>query len=188
MQQKIFVSSSSKDAKIASSICMALEARGHRCWMSSRDVKPGENYQGAIVRAIRDAGVMVMVFSTNANNSDEIKKELALASQTRLMVIPVRAEDVVPGEDFTYELATRQWIDLFQDWEQSIEQLGRKIDGVISREVEPWPVCGAEKAEASTPDIPAPKVVPITAGRNRLPLVIAGGVAVLVAAGGAWLM
>ena len=120
MQQKIFVSSSSKDAKIASSICMALEARGHRCWMSSRDVKPGENYQGAIVRAIRDAGVMVMVFSTNANNSDEIKKELALASQSRLMVIPVRAEDVLPSEDFTYELATRQWIDLFDNWERAI--------------------------------------------------------------------
>ena len=128
MQQKIFVSSSSKDAKIASSICMALEARGHRCWMSSRDVKPGENYQGAIVRAIRDAGVMVMVFSTNANNSDEIKKELALASQSRLLVIPVRAEDVLPSEDFTYELATRQWIDLFDNWERAIEQLDRLMN------------------------------------------------------------
>ena len=188
MQKKVFISFSSKDAKIAQSICTALEARGHRCWTSGRDVTPGENYQGAIVRAIRDAGVMVMVFSTNANNSDEIKKELALASQTRLMVIPVRAEDVVPGEDFTYELATRQWIDLFQDWEQSIEQLGRKIDGVISREVEPWPVCGAETAEAPKPDIPTPKAAPAAAGRSRLPLVIAGGLAVLVAAGGAWLM
>src|SRR5476651_1659352 len=127
MQQKIFVSSSSKDAKIASSICMALEARGHRCWMSSRDVKPGENYQGAIVRAIRDAGVMVMVFSTNANNSDEIKKELALASQSRLLVIPVRAEDVLPSEDFTYELATRQWIDMFVDWEKAIEALSSQV-------------------------------------------------------------
>src|SRR5450755_3765261 len=133
MQQKVFISSSSRDARIAQSICMALETRGHRCWMSSRDVKPGENYQGAIVRAIRDAGVMVIVFSTHANNSDEIKKELALASQSRLMVIPVRAEDVLPSEDFTYELATRQWIDLFDDWERAIEQLGQQIDHAIPR-------------------------------------------------------
>src|SRR5476651_668670 len=155
MQQKIFVSSSSKDAKIASSICMALEARGHRCWMSSRDVKPGENYQGAIVRAIRDAGVMVMVFSTNANNSDEIKKELALASQSRIMVIPVRAEDVLPSEDFTYELATRQWIDLFDNWERAIEQLGHQIDHAIPRSAQA-PAIAAKPAAAEA--------------KNRLPL------------------
>jgi hypothetical protein len=95
--------------------------------MSSRDIAPGENYQGAIVRAIRDAGVMVLVFSANANNSDEIKKEMSLASQSRTLVIPVRSEDVVPSEDFTYELATRQWIDMFNDWEQSIDKLCRQI-------------------------------------------------------------
>ena len=52
MQKKVFISFSSKDAKIAQSICTALEVRGHRCWTSGRDVTPGENYQGAIVRAI----------------------------------------------------------------------------------------------------------------------------------------
>jgi hypothetical protein len=172
MQQKIFVSSSSKDAKIASSICMALEARGHRCWMSSRDVKPGENYQGAIVRAIRDAGVMVMVFSTNANNSDEIKKELALASQSRLLVIPVRAEDVLPSEDFTYELATRQWIDLFDNWERAIEQLGHQIDHAVPR---------AAEAEARATVLPA--------RANRMPLFAGLAAALLLAAlGGFWLM
>ena len=111
MTKKVFISHSSKDSKTATAICTALEARGHECWMSSRDIKPGENFQGTIVRAIRDSGVMVLVFSANANNSDEIKKEMALASQSKKMVIPVRAEDVLPSEDFTYELATRQWID-----------------------------------------------------------------------------
>jgi hypothetical protein len=127
MPKKVFISFSSKDLKTASAICGALEARGHPCWMSSRDVQPGENYQGAIVRAIREAGVMVLVFSANANNSDEIKKEMSLASQSRTLVIPVRSEDVLPSEDFTYELATRQWIDMFIDWEQAIEKLSKQI-------------------------------------------------------------
>ena len=100
---QFFISHSSKDSKTATAICTALEARGHECWMSSRDIKPGENFQGTIVRAIRESGVMVLVFSANANNSDEIKKEMALASQSKKMVIPVRAEDVLPSEDFTYE-------------------------------------------------------------------------------------
>lgn len=173
MTRKVFISHSSKDQKTAVAICGALESRGHPCWMSSRDINPGENYQGAIVRAIRDAGVMVLVFSANANNSDEIKKEMSLASQSRTMVIPVRSEDVVPSEDFTYELATRQWIDMFNDWEQSIEKLCRQIDVAIPPEDGLRP--------AITPDAPG--------GKNRLPL-YAGIAAVLLAGGAAafWLM
>ncbi|MBA2589103.1 MAG: TIR domain-containing protein [Alphaproteobacteria bacterium] len=134
MGKKVFISHSSKDSKTATAICVALEARGHQCWMSSRDIKPGENFQGTIVRAIREAGVMVLVFSANANNSDEIKKEMALASQSRKMVIPVRAEDVLPSEDFTYELATRQWIDMFVDWEKSIEVLSHQVGEAVPKE------------------------------------------------------
>src|SRR4051812_25946575 len=133
MTKKVFISHSSKDNKVATAVCAALESRGHSCWMSSRDIKPGENFQGSIVRAIREAGVMVLVFSSNANNSDEIKKEMALASQSRKMVIPVRAEDVTPSEDFTYELATRQWIDMFIDWEKAIEKLSQQIETAIPR-------------------------------------------------------
>ena len=169
MTKQVFISHSSKDGKIAGSICSALEARGHRCWMSSRDVRPGENFQGAIVRAIREARVMVMIFSTNANNSEEIKKEMALASQSHLMVIPVRAEDVLPSEDFTYELATRQWIDMFNDWEQAIEQLGAQIDLAVPRED------GAAPAASPASNSKSPKP-------GRLPL-FAGIIVLLMAAG-----
>jgi hypothetical protein len=192
MQKKVFISSSSKDAKVAQAICSALEARGHGCWTSGRDVPPGENYQGAIVRAITNAGAMVMVFSTNANNSEEIKKELALASQSHLMVVPVRAEDVLPSEDFRYELATRQWIDLFEDWERSIEQLGCKIDSIIPRAIEPWPACAMEMMETHAKPTPSPfKPKPgARRDKNPLPLIVMGtiGVLALVVAGSFWLM
>jgi uncharacterized protein YecT (DUF1311 family) len=136
--------------------------------MSSRDIKPGENFQGSIVRAIREAGVMVLVFSSNANNSDEIKKEMALASQSRKMVIPVRAEDETPSEDFTYELATRQWIDMFSDWESAIEKLSRQLDTAIP--------LGEDTRLAAMRG-------PVPAGKSSLPLL--AGLAVLLLAGGA---
>jgi uncharacterized protein YecT (DUF1311 family) len=154
MTKKVFISHSSKDSKTATAICTALEARGHHCWMSSRDIKPGENFQGTIVRAIREAGVMVLVFSANANNSEEIKKEMALASQSRKMVIPVRAEDVLPSEDFTYELATRQWIDMFVDWERAIELLNQQVGAAVPREdtgVRPAPGPSAPTRKSHTP-------------------------------------
>ena len=127
----IFISHSSKDHAIAQTICAALESRGSTCWIASRDVGAGDNFQESIVTAIRSAKVMVLVFSENANNSTEIKKELALASQNKVAVIPARVEDVVPAAALAYELATRQWINLFNDWESEIETLCERIKQIV---------------------------------------------------------
>src|SRR5580698_7552932 len=128
----IFISYSSKDQDIAETIYQALEARGQSCWIACRDVHPGENFQEAIVRAMRSAKVMLLVFTSNANNSDEIKKELVLAGRHHVTVVPVRVEDVVPNDAFSYEFATRQWIDLFKDWEREIEQLATQLGEVVA--------------------------------------------------------
>lgn len=130
----VFISYSSKDRQIAQTLCQALEARGQNCWIAGRDVRPGENFQEAIVRALREARVMVLVFTSNANNSEEIKKEIVLAGRHHVTVVPVRVEDVIPNDAFAYEFATRQWIDLFQDWEQQVEQLANQIDEILGTE------------------------------------------------------
>jgi hypothetical protein len=127
MATKIFLSFASKDVDFAKIICGALENHGATCWVASRDVPPGENFQAAIARAIRSSKVMVLIFSTNTNNSDEVKKELVLASRYKVAVIPVRVEDVLPDDAFTYELSIRQWIDLFKDWEHSIQTLLNRL-------------------------------------------------------------
>jgi hypothetical protein len=133
MAQPVFISYSSKDRQIAQTLCQALEARGQNCWIAGRDVKPGENFQEAIVRALREARVMVLVFTSNANNSEEIKKEIVLAGRNHVTVVPVRVEDVIPSDAFAYEFATRQWIDLFQDWERQVEQLTIQIDDILGK-------------------------------------------------------
>jgi hypothetical protein len=54
-------------------------------------------------------------------------------------VIPVRIEDVVPDEGFAYELAIRQWIDLFADWEGALQRLARQLEGItgVERDLSP---------------------------------------------------
>jgi tetratricopeptide (TPR) repeat protein len=103
-----------------------------RCWISSRDVEPGENYQEAIVRAIRDARALVLVFSDAANSSDEIKKELSLSSRYRVPVLALRIADVEPSDAFAYELSTRQWIDAFQGWDKSIAALAGRLKQIAA--------------------------------------------------------
>src|SRR5580704_5561856 len=160
----IFISFATKDRNAAHTICEALEHRGFNCWIADRDIGPGENFQIAIVHAIRAAKVMILVFSANSNNSDEIKKEVVLAGQSRLIVIPVRVEDVTPDEAFAYELATRQWVDLFEDWERSIQRLVRQLENVAGIRVEPAPdASDVPAANGAVPPEPAPAMPPATA-------------------------
>jgi hypothetical protein len=175
--QFVFISHSSRDAKIARSISNALELRGHRCWISSRDIGPGENFQEAIVRAIRRSRLMVLVFTGHANNSNEIKKEMALASQSNLTVIPIRVEDVVPNDAFAYEFATRQWIDTFENWEHAIERLSVQVGAILHGASPTDAIAASDKAPpAPPPRRPAPNRVPMLAGAALV-------VAVAVAAG-----
>jgi hypothetical protein len=131
MSALVFISHSSRDRTVAESLCQSLEQRGISCWISSRDIGPGENFQEAIVRALRTVRVMLLVFTANANQSSEIKKELALASQNKLAVVPVRVEDVAPSDAFAYEFATRQWIDLVGDWQANVGKLVTHIAALV---------------------------------------------------------
>ena len=153
MSANIFISFASQDRKVAMTLCSALESRGFRCWISARDILPGENFQSAIVRAIRNAKIMLLVFTGNSNNSEEMNKELALASQSKLIVVPLRIEDVTPNDAFAYEFATRQWIDFFADWEFAIQQLAQRIGAALGE-------VGESPAEAEAPAAPAAEAPP----------------------------
>jgi TPR repeat protein len=145
----VFISFASKDRNFATTICEALEHRGLGCWIANRDIGPGENFQSAIFQAIRSAKVMVLVFSANSHNSDEVKKEIVLAGQCRLNVIPVRVEDVAPDDAFAYEFATRQWVDLFDDWERSIQRLVEQIVKITGQQPGAVPFITPESAVAA---------------------------------------
>jgi len=145
---RIFISHASRDRKMANTLCQSLESRGLNCWIATRDIEPSEAYQDAIVSALEECSVMVLVFSNNANNSQEIKKEIALASQYLIPVIPVRIEDVLPQGGYQYELANRQWIDLFQDWEGSIDRIVQRVNRTAPDEAARP---GAKAVERGTP-------------------------------------
>ena len=92
----VFISYATVDRKHALAVCKGLDRRGTDCWISSRDVAPGANYQEAIVDAIRNAPAVVLVFTNAANNSEEIKKELSLASRFRVPVMAPPKLEAVP--------------------------------------------------------------------------------------------
>lgn len=176
MSGPVFISHSSKDAERVSALVAALEARGVGCWVASRDIKGGENYGDAIVDALERAGAMVLVFSANANASEEIKKEISLASQRGITVIPARIEDTQPSKMFRYELATRQWIDVFDKAGAGVDRLAERLRAVIgeSSVAPPSPNAAAKAANAAR-EIPS----------KTSPATILAGLALLLAVAGA---
>ena len=74
MAHDVFISHSAKDKATADAVCAKLEAEGIRCWIAPRDVTPGLEWGAAIIGAIKQAKVMVLVFTANANGSQEIRR------------------------------------------------------------------------------------------------------------------
>jgi hypothetical protein len=118
----VFISYASADQQTADKLVAEIERRGIRCWISSRDIRPGEDYQETIVAALEASGVVLLLFSRHATSA-EIPRELGLASRFKKTVIPARLEDIVPSGSFAYQMTTAQFIDLFRDFESKIDGL-----------------------------------------------------------------
>lgn len=128
----LFISHSTKDATIATEVVEFLEARGLTCWISSRDVPLGQNYQEAIVNALESASGIIFLFSEWSSQSGEIRKELSIATSINVPVFPLRLSPIMPAGALRYELATRQWIDIFPDRARALGKLVETIKRTIA--------------------------------------------------------
>ena len=111
MHFDVFISYSSKDKTVADAVCARLEAAGIRCWIAPRDVLAGTSYGEAIIEAIHSAKIMVLVFSSSANASGHIPKEVERAVSNGLTILPFRIENVPPGKSLDYFIGSVHWLD-----------------------------------------------------------------------------
>ena len=79
MAHDVFISYCTEDKPIADAVCATLEAQGMRCWIAPRDILPGTDWGEAIIDAIQESKAMLLVFSSKANASQQIKREVERA-------------------------------------------------------------------------------------------------------------
>jgi hypothetical protein len=111
MPHDVFISHSNKDKLIADGICANLEAAGIRCWIAPRDIGPGEDWPASITTAISESLVMVLVFSASSNASADVSREIILAANANLTIIPFKIEEVKPEPGKQYYLARTHWLE-----------------------------------------------------------------------------
>jgi len=136
---KVFITHSTHDSETAIKIRDYLEANGIQCWMAPRDIPVGEEWAEAILNGIQNASGMLLVFSSNSNNSSQVRREIERAIHNDIPIFPVRIENVEPSRAMEYYISSNHWMDIFgNELESSLEKL-----------------VGTVKVKLSIPDAPA---------------------------------
>jgi ABC-type amino acid transport substrate-binding protein len=175
MPYDAFISYCSEDKKIADAVCGTLEANKIRCWIAPRDVGAGRTWGSAIVEAIGESAVMVVIFSKHSNGSPQVMREIERAVHKGVSIIPFRVENVVPSKDLEYFISSCHWLDAMNP---PLEKHINELAGAI--------LALQQRREAPAPPVPAGKPAP---RKRSLALWGAIALAAMVALGsGAWLL
>ncbi len=136
MAHDVFISHSAKDKATADAVCAMLETEGIRCWIAPRDVLPSMEWGEAIIDAIEQCRIMVLVFTANANDSPQIRREIERAVNRGVAILPLRVEDVLPGKALEYFIGNVHWLDaLTPPFEAHLKSLAGTIKIVLARGV-----------------------------------------------------
>lgn len=131
----VFISHSSQDKLVADAVCAALESNRIRCWIAPRDVPPGIEWAEAIITAIADCRVLVVICSDGANASRQIVREVERAVNKGLIIVPLRVQDVPFSKPLEYFLSTCHWLDaITPPIEHHIQHLVDTIGFLLSRD------------------------------------------------------
>ena len=159
MGHDVFVSHSSKDKKLADAVVTALEQHGITCWVAPRDILAGASWANSILKAIESSRLMVLVFSSNADESPHIRREVERAVNFRVPVAPVRVQDVLPTNELQYFLGSSHWMDaVTPPFEQHLVKLAEQIRMLLAM--------GPERSDSPPPPPrPADSVVRRASGK-----------------------
>lgn len=181
MAHDAFISHSSKDKTIADAVCGTLEGNNIRCWIAPRDVPPGTHYGAALDKAIENSRIFILLISKGSNNSDQVIRELEIAADNGIPIIPIRIEDIEPTDAMRYYVKSLHWLDaLTPPLERHLEKITASVQALLS-------------IDADETTISAGATHPKSAAQKRSPLpvwavILIGLAALAILGGGAWLI
>lgn len=128
----VFISYSKKDKNIADAITAKLEGRKIKCWIAPRDINPGNDWGASIVDAIHNSRIMVLIFSSESNNSPQVLREVERAVNNGIPIIPFRIDNIIPSKSLEYFISATHWLDaLTPPLEKHIGKLSQIIADIM---------------------------------------------------------
>ena len=177
MAGEIFISYRRADAAWARLLHSQLQAEGVEAWYDAQ-VGAGEDWRIATARALEDSRIFVLLFSESAAQSSDIAKELAAAVLEKKLVVPVRLQNIAPKGAFLYELASRNWINAYDDTEAKFAELAKGLARLVRSGIKDESALPFDRVEQAAP-----------ARKRRIVMIAVGAFAALAiaAAIAAWL-
>lgn len=154
----IFISYATEDRPRAKAIHDGLEAAGLDCWIAPEDIPTGVSWAAAIYEAIRDSRAFVLVFSQSSNVSRDVEKELLLATENEIPVLPYLLEEIKPAPAFAYHLLNIQQLLAYQ---MSAEEALSTLQKNIYRRVPS--LQGATSQSEGPPTVARSEIAPLVA-------------------------
>jgi len=176
MAGEIFISYRRADMAWAKLLHDQLKAEGVEAWYDTQ-IGAGQDWRVATANALEASQIFVLLFTANAAMSKDIAKELAAATLENKLIIPVRLENIAPKGAFLYELASRNWINAFEDTEAKLEELARGLAQLVRTGTRDESVLPFERSVGAKPAPPVRK-------RKTIPALIAGAALVVALAAG----
>ena len=137
MSHQVFISYSHIDNQIAYALCDKLETEGIKCWIAPRDIEPGKKWANEIAEAIPKSKLMIIILSSSSNASEQVLNEVEIAVHNKLIILPVRIEDIMPTGGMSYYLATMQWIDIKgEEIDSKISMISRRTINILNNDRE----------------------------------------------------
>jgi TolB-like protein len=176
MAGEIFISYRRADMAWAKLLHDQLKAEGVEAWYDAQ-IGAGQDWRVATANALEASQIFVLLFTANAALSKDIAKELAAATLENKLIIPVRLENIAPKGAFLYELASRNWINAFEDTEAKLEELAKGLAQLVRTGTRDETVLPFERSVGAKPPPQARK-------RKTIPALIAGAALVMAAVAG----
>ena len=133
MKYDVFISYSSLDQKVAEGVCAYLEQHRIRCFIAYRDIPKGVVWAKYIVEALDESRMMVVVFSGNFNRSEQVDREIELASEDKKPILTFRIADEAFRGAKKYYLKNLNWIDAFPQPEQCFGSLCENVRSLLGQ-------------------------------------------------------
>ena len=131
MKHDVFISYSSKNSEQAFEVCRRLEENGHPCWIAPRNEQAGMSYGLQITNAIKQAQVIVLVFSETSNKSEHVLNEVGLAFDHGKKIVPFLLDETEMCADMQYYLARKHHIKAMANLRQGLEELVNAVNGYL---------------------------------------------------------
>ena len=119
MNTEVFISYASKDRKRIIELVDRLNSAGVSVWIDQMSIEGATMWSQEIVAAIRNCKVLILAISENSADSENVVKEVALASEGRKRILPVYLESAEIPESMAYQLAGIQRVEFFEGQEES---------------------------------------------------------------------